>query len=1244
MLLFLHLQKTLASMKVGPYESSESDSEGSVESASAAVPSTQTHSPATHGTARPSVHEASSPHHHHRPSQHGPVRSEVPVTEHEIVPNLIGQISIKAEFNRRPPAIDRHRSDAELDDLAASIISELDSTHYTESRDASLARDYDAASPVRFADELLTDELAEDTFNADASSPLGYQHHSYASYNSEFDPPQEELSADDELERSEMFSALLRKMTVDRASPRQTFSLTTVNPTSASNTSKLAELREKYSKATADTGTVSGTEEDEEGDDGGDRPTSLYDFEHSDEDEEGKNAAEFSAAVMSEKTARRKDFLKSFNQSLFFRAGADTVALNRAKMDELVRENDELVTRIMAESMQKLVDPAKAVRGAGRKPVGREKTNFALVQDALTMKPSYRSLVSSGLIIDMFKEGCKLSPHLVHCTEDDLLALCQACSLLNLTPTDVGSETLHLRGEAVLSVYVVMHGELKVTVYETEECGFDGPMEETITKKRLLPGDCLGECVLEGTDRWVVDVAAIREQSVSICCIPLEAAQRCIGRKTAESEGVIILFWKHHRLWQEIKQHNQDLLLHAKYQKDLHGSAQKKRENLHFDFSPMNVIESCRIRVFQPGTDIFTQGRSRHYLYIMLAGCCEYRRMFPEHVVESGLMPAFKEIGKPLMCGDFSFMDGEDHLWLDRLEDQDELVAGSDKDTQQIREHKIRKYSRFDKHKNTLRAQTRVEMAVVPIREIAKCIKLFIKLIRLATERYPDTFTASEELVRSHYEAEKWKVDRKDVIRAIAADKEEKILRESYFHSTQNNISDYLYRTQQPGAKMAQSTLHSIIQHFSNPNKEEGGATDVPPEHIVQRFSPRKMSTTQPQRSQERRESTFESDSNKLIVEMNRPRREALDDYFRQFSTSRSTKGGSRKISTTSTSASLDTWDSSSRRFPSAASGGSRKNSTNMRQNSFKAGAGAGAGAGGVSESSKGPRPPLWLPRPSSASAAPPHRAMALGASLAPEIPKKEKEVPVRTRPQSASAAANPIASTVSAPNTFGRRPNSASATTRSAVPLATAAGRPSSAQSHHTRKPSPPHSSRAQIDDTPARPRSAISLSSSLVLQNDDPLTARPHSTGSSRHLQQGESGGTESARPKKKNVGFANFAVDDALAAELNSFLPVEVTSSPHCGNNAPREALICSPPTTVASPLRVKSSPAHLSSPPNFPTSPLSPGGRSSTSSPNTYGHRYWRIKDETRKQSNRPVPIVPDKFVDVSALLYFFSLRL
>lgn len=95
-----------------------------------------------------------------------------------------------------------------------------------------------------------------------------------------------------------------------------------------------------------------------------------------------------------------------------------------------------------------------------------------------------------------------------------------------------------------------------------------------------------------------------------------------------------------------------------------------------------------------------------------------------------------------------------------------------------------------------------------------------------------------------------------------------------------------------------------------------------------------------------------------------------------------------------------------------------------------------------------------------------------------------------------------------------------------------------------------------------------------------------RPHSTGSSRHLQNNQIGNVE------KKVAFANFeefAVNDELAAELNSFCSVDS-------------------PTLVETADGVVVSPAAQR--PNY---------------------RYKRIKESTRKQNNRPVPIVPEQFV-------------
>lgn len=70
----------------------------------------------------------------------------------------------------------------------------------------------------------------------------------------------------------------------------------------------------------------------------------------------------------------------------------------------------------------------------------------------------------------------------------------------------------------------------------------------------------------------------------------------------------------------------------------------------------MELVDSTRLRTFQPGVDIFKQATPRHYLYIVLQGCCEYRRCFPMDVVRAGTCT--------LQCHTYSleWVDG----WMDR--------------------------------------------------------------------------------------------------------------------------------------------------------------------------------------------------------------------------------------------------------------------------------------------------------------------------------------------------------------------------------------------------------------------------------------------------------------------------------------------------------------------------------------------------------------------------------------------------
>lgn len=525
-----------------------------------------------------------------------------------------------------------------------------------------------------------------------------------------------------------------------------------------------------------------------------------------------------SAAVVSEKTAQRGKFMKKFTQAVF---RGDKAAQAKAKVDEVFKQNKELVEKAMAQETLKLVDPAMNIQLqlAKQRDAAAGYANFIVVREALAISASIRSKASRDLITDMFKYGCALSPYMAQCSDRDLLALSESVELREIKPSSRKSDLLHVRGEVALHIYIIMHGSLKVAVYPTEGEFSTGAGEQAAavpTEFRLLSaGDCLGEFILHGETSWNVDVHNPSASHVSLCCIPLDTALRYIGRKGPDAEGAMVLFWKHHRLWQEIKRHNHDLLLHTKYKHAATGNP-KKRQDIHFNFQPMNVIDSGRIKVLQPGMDIFTQGAPRHYLYLMLRGCAEYRRAFPPAITAGGLMPPNVEVGLTLLCGDFSFMDGEDHLWIEQMQEMDAQVTGSASDSDRVRERRMRTYCRFDTHKNSLVAVSRVEVLLVPIHEVAKCIKLFQRLIRLATEKYPTAFIASEELVRQHYEAEKWQIDRKEVIKDIINEQEARQLSESWFQSVHNNVADDWYVARQPGRKTTKSTLQMIMEASSS--------------------------------------------------------------------------------------------------------------------------------------------------------------------------------------------------------------------------------------------------------------------------------------------------------------------------------------------------------------------------------------------------------------------------------------------
>lgn len=1026
------------------------------------------------------------------------------------VPQLINQINLESGFSHHiPPPEDKLPPDSELEDLATRVISEMDLTVHTgeaerHSRVATTFKDttHDdfhttgRASPEGFSIGEMALDHPSLTPNIVPSLPKKTV--PWASSRSQRTARTQSDVIAEEVQRSGAVLAVLNKAATHRAaqaaakSARASLMVGNSRKAFATGSGALANqlsMLQRRSRAGSRTVKAAQTgkhkdavlESDEEqsdpdDDEDDDEVGSMCGFEDDEDERPSKHAL---AAAVSEKTAQRGKFMKKFTQALFL---GDKTAQAKAKIEEIFNQNKELVKKAVAQETLKLLDPAMKF-ASKRAPMGH--ANFVVVREALAIKANIRSKASRELITDMFKTGCALSPYMTQCSEADLRALSEAAELRDVHPSYLNSEPMHVRGEVALFIYIIMHGSLKIAVYGDDPSGQSAwPPELARTENnrvappkefRLLgPGDCLGEFVLNGVSSWTVDVNAPTTSPVSMCCIPLDVALRYIGRKGPDAAGAMVLFWKHHRLWQEIKQHNQDLLLHSKYKQ---AASPKKRQDIHFNFQPMNVIDAGRIKVYQPGMDIFTQGQPRQFLFLVVRGCAEYRRAFPPEITADGLMPASVEVGLTLLCGDFSFMDGEDHLWIEQMQEMDAQVTGSAAESDRVRERRMRRYCRFDTHKNSLVAVSRVEVVAVPMAEVAKCTKLFQRLIRLSTERYPAAFIASEELVRQHYESEKWKADRKDVIKDIVSEKEARQLNENWYTSVNNNVADNWYVARKPGGTTTKSTLQMVLEAaaFTSPYQaiSAGGAMSV--------------GTGESERTREQGSSKSSAGREPTVVagEINSPRRVLLKNCIDYMAAEEMKAKTALEMS------------SPSGKYDSPVEIVNSLSADDLSDNE--------------PETLVTPRPPQPLRRSFVAPAPPHRRPQSAGATTRSAI----DGVPVR--PQSATTASagasmremKPRCIEEEAPPLQQKRPHSAqrprSATGRSRPYSANLAVRTSLSLEESFRAQAPPETASSQQ-----------SGASTVVTASPMPASSpRPHTTGSHRSL-------VEAHAPAREHVTF--------------------------------------------------------------------------------------------------------------------------
>lgn len=482
------------------------------------------------------------------------------------------------------------------------------------------------------------------------------------------------------------------------------------------------------------------------------------------------------------------------------------------KLDVIVQENHKTIRKFIkeangmmhSESIPALPEDASFVNAD---------TKLLVVREALAVKASYRSAISVRAIIDYLQTNTSLGAFLSYCSFLDLCSIVEHMTLLDIHRDINGLQIIE--GDSISRVFVVLQGSITVCRRGAEE-------------EVIKSGELLGDAVLKGGFCWEYSAknafnGDLHNESVILCQLPVESVFRYIGCKNEHIEDDMVHFWKSLRLWVEIKFHNRKL-------EDLQfqALAAGHHENTFFPppserFHPIDVTRPVRLRIYQAGMEIFQQGQPRNYMYIMKQGSATYFRVFPPDKVGTDIVPERVEIADSdhpvgitdvhgniidenggckgyILSGDFSIMDSDDIFAIDRLEDLDyQLMKLHEHESVKSIEYHKRKFHRYDKHRNTLVANTRCEVYVLPLRETAKSMEVFRSLIQLSNVRYPELLISDERVIHNYHERQAWLIQRKEVFKEIQKDLIDKRLAEQHTQGVNNNLSHDLYLQRQPG-------------------------------------------------------------------------------------------------------------------------------------------------------------------------------------------------------------------------------------------------------------------------------------------------------------------------------------------------------------------------------------------------------------------------------------------------------------
>lgn len=538
-------------------------------------------------------------------------------------------------------------------------------------------------------------------------------------------------------------------------------------------------------------------------------------------------------------TPSRQTFSRSVT---IVKQGADL----KSKLDSIVLENQDAIRRIMNQS--ELIyqsGPAPASKGTAD---DGDDTKLLVVREALSIKPALRSAISSRSIAEYLQYNTELGKHMTQCSPIDVKQIVDNTSLLEVQDD---LESLGIRTkDPIARIFVVLDGTLIAHA--------EGAVEPIV----FGPGAVVGEAILLGGYVWEFSVKRATDHvidgqpAVILCQFPVDVVLQYIGRKSKDIVDDMIFYWKSMRLWVEVKHFNKQLeedCFQKLAAKALDGTAADSTQASSSSLSrtPIDLTNTVRVRVYRAGVDIFQQGQLRHFMYIVKQGSATYYRIFPPDKIGTDIVPERVEVANSdhpvgvrdvrgevvdseggckgyVLSGDFSFMDSDDIEAIDRIEDLDyKLWKVQQTESSRSVEHHQRKYHRYDKHHNTLTANTRCEVYVVPLRETVKSMAIFRTLIHYSNLKYPELLLNDAQIVANYHERQNWKAIRGEIFQEIKKDVLEKRTASDYHVNVDNNISFELFRSRQPG--VLKPTFQKICDAVELSIQSANASTDLAP-------------------------------------------------------------------------------------------------------------------------------------------------------------------------------------------------------------------------------------------------------------------------------------------------------------------------------------------------------------------------------------------------------------------------------